>query len=73
LQARQQLQDKADRELDGIGRKGFQGKEFVDVHSLREALILRRKGMKGRDIEGRLGLKDGVLERLGGRDVVDAV
>jgi hypothetical protein len=73
LQARQQLQDKADRELDGVGRRGFEGREFVDVHALREALILRRKGMNGRDIEGRLGLKGGVLDRLGGMGVVDAV
>jgi hypothetical protein len=73
LQARQQLQDKADRELDGLGRRGFDGREFVDVHALREALILRRKGMKSRDIEGRLELKPGVLERLGGMGVVDAV
>lgn len=67
------LQDKADQEFENVGRKGFQGREFLDVGMLREVLKLRSKGMPGTDIEKQLGLKSGVVARLGSPGVVDIV
>ncbi|KAF2437179.1 hypothetical protein EJ08DRAFT_691480 [Tothia fuscella] len=71
LKARQELQDKADREADMVGRRGFEGKEFVEVHLVREALRMRGERVEDAVIERKLGLKGGVVRRLGGRGVVE--
>jgi len=73
LQSRQQLQDEAERELDQIGRRGFEGRKFVDIGSIRDAISLRDGGMATVDIEKRLGMKTGSVAKLGIRGVVKNV
>jgi len=73
LQSRQQLQDEAERELDQIGRRGFEGRKFVDIGSIRDAISLRDSGMRASDIEKRLGMRTGSIAKLGTRGVVENV
>jgi len=67
------LQDEAERELDQIGRRGFEGRKFVDVGSIRDAISLRDGGMATVDIEKRLGMKTGSIAKLGMKGVVKNV
>lgn len=54
-----------------MGRRGRQGRRFLDVVTIRQVLILRdEKGVGGPEIERRFGLGEGVVGRLGGRGVV---
>ncbi|OTB04500.1 hypothetical protein M426DRAFT_155455 [Hypoxylon sp. CI-4A] len=66
LEARQQLQDRAEREFENIG----QGKEFLDVGTLKQILVMQGRGTPAADIEKRLRLKSGVVGRLGPRGVI---
>lgn len=50
---------------------GGEGRRFLDVGLLRRVLVLRdERGMEAREIERVMGLREGVVERLGGRGVV---
>lgn len=73
LQARRQLQERAELEFEGMGRPGDKGKEFLDVGTIRDVLALRQRGEAAGDIEARLGLRRGVVDRLGARGVVTSV
>jgi hypothetical protein len=73
LQARQGLQEQAEREEETMGKRGFDGKTFVDAALLRKILEMRRMGSSQEEIERRWGLKKGVLMRLGDKGLVDAV
>jgi hypothetical protein len=54
-----------------MGRKGYPGKEFLDVVLIRQALMLRDdKGLDDKEIEKRLELKSGVMARLGRKGIV---
>jgi len=71
LTARYRLAEEAEREFSNMGRKGGEGRQFLDVVTLRQVLILRdEKGLEGEEIERRLGLRRGVVGQLGGRGVV---
>ncbi|KAG9237466.1 hypothetical protein BJ875DRAFT_519888 [Amylocarpus encephaloides] len=70
LTARYRLAEEAEREFEGIGKRGGEGRSFLDVGTLRQVLILRDKGMGEGDIERALELKGGVVGRLGRRGVV---
>lgn len=72
--ARARLAEEAEAEFAAIGRRGFRGREFLDVMLLRQALRLRdEKGLKAEEIERKLGLRHGVLQKLGRRGVVGDV
>ncbi|CAK4032063.1 Hypothetical predicted protein [Lecanosticta acicola] len=72
LEARSKLQDGADREFLEAGRRGHQGREFLDVYTIRQILTLRdEQRRKTDDIEKALGLKRGVVDRLGASGVVE--
>ncbi|KAI9797672.1 MAG: hypothetical protein M1833_005333 [Piccolia ochrophora] len=74
LRARDRLAAEADVESREVGRRGHPGRQFLDVVALRQVLTLRdREGVDGREIERRMGLRSGVVKRLGGRGVVGAV
>jgi hypothetical protein len=74
LAARSQLAEEAEAEALSVGKKGFQGRKFVDVVTLRQALRLRDDGgVANVEIERRLGLKKGIVRRLGRRGVVGRV
>ncbi|KAK1057499.1 hypothetical protein LTR12_011442 [Friedmanniomyces endolithicus] len=71
LDSRSRLQDAADLEFQSAGRRGHEGRQFLDVHMIRQMLVERDvKGRSSAEIEKRMGLKKGVVERLGPRGVL---
>lgn len=73
LTARYRLAEEAEQEFANIGRKGSPGRQFLDVITIRQILILRdEKGVSPAEIERSLGLREGVVGRLGRRGVVGA-
>lgn len=70
LQARSQLSDEADREIMEAGRQGHPGRRFLDVGTVRQVLVLRdARGLRDAEIEKRLGLRSGIVGRLGSKGV----
>jgi hypothetical protein len=65
LDARRELQEKAEAEFHVMGRKGSSGREFLDIATICRALEMRKNGVDAADIESRLNLKAGVVARLG--------
>jgi hypothetical protein len=73
LTARYRLAEEAELEFSNIGRKGREGRQFLDVVTIRQILVLRdEKGLGEGEIEERLGLRKGVVGRLGGKGLVEA-
>ncbi|KAI9879491.1 MAG: hypothetical protein M1830_008367 [Pleopsidium flavum] len=71
LQARDRLAQEAEQEFIHAGKRGHEGRQFLDVVSLRQVLMLRdEKGLEAGEIERRLGLRGGVVGRLGRRGIV---
>jgi len=73
LQARQQLQDEAERELEMLGRRGFEGRRFLRSGEIRDALALREAGVGEEEIERKMGLKKGVVRVLTPKGIVENV
>lgn len=74
LEHRARLQDEADLEFREAGKRGHAGRQFLDVSMIRQILIQRdEKGFSAAQIEKGMGLKAGVVERLGPRGVVGLV
>nr|POE76662.1 hypothetical protein CFP56_79622 [Quercus suber] len=74
LDARARLQERADREFLEAGRSGHAGREFLDVFTLQRILRLRdEQGKQAGEIERVLGLRKGVVGRLGVPGTVAAV
>ena len=71
MEARTRLAQAAEAEFMEIGRRGFQGREFLDVTLIRSALNLRdERDMSEEQVEKQLGLKKGVLKKLGRPGIV---
>ncbi|KAI9715438.1 MAG: hypothetical protein M1812_005914 [Candelaria pacifica] len=71
LEARSALASAADKEFIEAGKRGHEGRQFLDVVTIRQMLMLRdEKGIGEGEIERRLGLKKGVVGRLGPKGVV---
>ncbi|KAK5126684.1 hypothetical protein LTR85_009618 [Meristemomyces frigidus] len=71
LDARSRLQGEADIEFQGAARRGHDGRQFLDVYMIRQILVQRdEKGKSAADIERSMGLKKGVVDRLGAKGVV---
>ncbi|KAL8995186.1 MAG: hypothetical protein Q9169_005045, partial [Polycauliona sp. 2 TL-2023] len=70
LSRRTALANEAEAEFSRL-RGGGEGRRFMDVVTIREVLAMRdKRGMGAGEIEGRLGLRRGVVGRLGGRGVI---
>ncbi|KAK5011533.1 hypothetical protein LTR28_000373 [Elasticomyces elasticus] len=70
LEARARLQDEAEREFVEAGRRGHEGRQFLDVVTIRQVLMLRdEKRLAAEEIERRLGLRKGVVARLGAKGI----
>ncbi|KAK4964631.1 hypothetical protein LTR28_003655 [Elasticomyces elasticus] len=70
LEARARLQDEAEREFVEAGRRGHEGRQFLDVVTIRQVLMLRdEKRLAAEEIERRLGLRKGVVARLGSKGI----
>jgi hypothetical protein len=70
LTARYRLAEEAEREFANIGRKGSQGRTFLDVITLRQVLGMREKGIAEEEIEKKFELGKGVVRRLGRSGIV---
>ena len=65
LKARKALQLQADQDLENVGRPGCQGRQLLDIRAVIDAMRMRERGIPSRDIESRMGLEPGVMDRLG--------
>lgn len=65
LEARRKLQEEASAEFDNMGLSTDKGREFLDVATIRDILILRERGIDPAAIEAKFRLKRGVVARLG--------
>ena len=71
LQQRSELARRAEAEFEAAARTNSDGREFLDVVILRQILMLRdERGLEEEEIEGKLGLKAGVVRRLGSKGIV---
>jgi len=71
LTARYRIAEEAESEFADTGRRGAKGRQFLDAITIRQILVLRdEKGVDARQIEETLGLKEGVVRRLGRKGVV---
>ncbi|KAK1755244.1 hypothetical protein QBC47DRAFT_383175 [Echria macrotheca] len=70
LEARRRLQEKAEQEFEELGVSGAQGREFLDINTIRNILVMRQRGESAAAIESRLRLKPGVVARLGPPGIV---
>jgi hypothetical protein len=73
LEARRRLQERADAEMESMGRSTDKGRELLDVGTIRRVLLLRRQGRSDAEIEARFHLRPGVVRKLGPPGVVEAV
>ncbi|KAH8899239.1 hypothetical protein GQ53DRAFT_741354 [Thozetella sp. PMI_491] len=70
LEARRRLEEQARAEFDNMGKSTDRGREFLDIATIRKILVLRQRGEQPADIESRLRLKSGVVQRLGPAGIV---
>ena len=67
------MAQEAEEELEGLGRRGAPGRRFLDVVTIRQVLIMRDELQKrDTEIERQLGLRSGVVRKLGPKGVVGA-
>lgn len=64
LAARTRIQEEADEEIENLGRDG---RRYLHAGMIRDALVMRERGVPEDMIQHRLNLKGGVLGRLGPR------
>ncbi|KAM0287024.1 hypothetical protein ACHAQH_000709 [Verticillium albo-atrum] len=69
LEARRLAEIAARTEFEALGRKGFQGREYLDLNTIVQMHLLRDRGLADREIEKRFNLKEGVVARLGRRGI----
>lgn len=70
LDARRRIQDLAAADDENISQHG---REFLSALTIRDALVLRSRGVDPNTIEKRLRLKAGVIARLGPRGLFEAL
>jgi len=70
LEARRRLEARAREELENMGKSSDKGREFLDIGTVKQMLVLRQGGASATDIEKRLGLRPGLVAKLGPRGVV---
>lgn len=66
------MAEEAENEFAQMGRESArrEGRKFLDVMTIRQVLIMREQGRSEEAIESGLGLKRGVVGRLGRRGIV---
>ncbi|GAB1310227.1 hypothetical protein MFIFM68171_00437 [Madurella fahalii] len=70
LEARRRLEAQAKNEIDNMGKSTDQGREFLDIATVKQILVLRQRGESASDIEARLRLRPGIAARLGPEGIV---
>jgi 3-deoxy-7-phosphoheptulonate synthase len=61
LEARQRIADEAEGEMSNVGRRGFEGRKYVDAGVITLALMRQARGEPVARIESSLGIKKGRL------------
>lgn len=64
LEARQRITDEAEAEISNVGRRGFEGRKYVDAGVIQLALMRQARGEPAARIENALGIKIGRLSML---------
>ena len=72
LENRQRIQDEAERELENVGRRGFEGRKYVDAGLIQLAMMRKKRGESDAKAEEALGIKRGRLEVLG-KGIVESI
>ena len=70
LEARRKLEAEAQAELDSLGKLTDKGRQFLDIATIKQALVLRDRGVAASDIESQLGLRPGLVAKLGPKGLV---
>ncbi|KAI9171888.1 hypothetical protein HJFPF1_01379 [Paramyrothecium foliicola] len=65
LESRRHIQQQAEDEVESLGLGTSQGRRFVDMRTMVEAIQLRGQGYATIDIEKKLRLQPGLLAKLG--------
>ncbi|KAK4647671.1 uncharacterized protein QC761_103440 [Podospora bellae-mahoneyi] len=65
LENRRRLEEQAKREMEDWGKSTHQGKEFLDIGTIKKIFVLSEQGESDQAIEKQLGLKKGVVAKLG--------
>ncbi|KAH0443002.1 hypothetical protein CcaCcLH18_01115 [Colletotrichum camelliae] len=65
LEARRALQQRAEEEFENMGRSGNEGRTLLDLNTIVQMHLMRDKGHSSAQIEERLGLRKGIVEKLG--------
>lgn len=72
LDARRRIQERADADTEHFQQVGLRGarRRYVDMRTLADALQLLDKGVPAREVESKMGMEEGLLNRLGRKGVV---
>ena len=70
LTARYRLAEEAEKEFAMVGKKGGQGRRFLDVVTIRQVMQARERGLSDTEIERKFELASGVVRLLGRKGVV---
>lgn len=74
LESRRALQKLAEEDLEEMNRLGNKAaRRFMDTRTLVDALELMGRGQNPRDVEKRFGLKEGLLDKFGKKNVVEHI
>lgn len=66
LEARRQIQERFETQTQNPAA----AREFLDVGIVKQVLVMRARGHSGADIEKRLRLRPGLVDRVGARQIV---
>ncbi|KAI9695222.1 MAG: hypothetical protein M1820_008794 [Bogoriella megaspora] len=72
LNRRRELQEQAEEEFRSHGKRG-QGRQFLDAITIGRILKMRDEGIRFEEIERRMELRQGVVQRLGRKGVVECI
>lgn len=73
LDVRQRLQQQAEAEFENLGRANSQGRRFLDIRTIVDAIQMRDRGIPQKDIEARLGIQPGLLNNIGNQNVLSHI
>lgn len=73
MEARKRIEEEVEVDKTAMGKPGFEGRRYIDVKTIRRALMLRdEQGVSPPEIERILGLRKGAVSALGTVGVVEA-